>query len=92
MGTPGFSDAVPWDGSPPLLRAGEGMSFMVTRPATADNARYVAEVSDDLLHWRPASVPVARSRSPDGQEIWVYTLSPAPGGIRGYARVRVESR
>jgi hypothetical protein len=98
-GTPGETDAVAWDGTPPALDSAADPVWpwdVLLRHPPADSTRMSAEVAPAPSGpWSSDAAGIARvaeAIAPDGMLTVRYRLHPAPGQTRAYVRARAEAR
>lgn len=93
-GTPGATDATNWDGRQPqvsLQLPPDGPVVVLTYPLTADNVRFIPEISTDLNFWQRsgfAGQPILQT-APAGFRAAAWRLPPS--GPHAYVRFSIES-
>jgi hypothetical protein len=96
-GCPGASDSIPWNGELPVIQIDHSGTVRVSQPAATDTVSYILEVSDDLIHWGPASSMSAELTDRKFQpatstieESWGFPAGTAPA--RCFFRKRIQLR
>ncbi len=89
----GGSDSTPGDLAIAIApQPGGGFAVSHPRNLGADDVQIILELSVDLFTWEPGGVLTDEVVSGAGQSLMTWEVTPEPGVVRGFVRVRAAAR